>query len=633
MTRVDPVCSAPFVHRSIFSATLLALLLSACDGVDVTHPLPIPDPSDPGLTPPLEPAPTPTPAPSLPVTPEADIGDTPAPPPDKAAAATEERPGPIVSAPAPLADAGVPPEPVVAFDCSTVPEAPVAFEVLEGFTASEDFAFDELGNYVGVDADENLVRIAKTGEKQLWAPDIGSTAGMAALPDGSIVFCDVGEGAIKRAYPNGSVVVLLGGLAYPNGLDVGPDGFIYVAENSGGRVRRIDPDTGEFSVVALGLTGPNGVAFSDDPSLLYIGSFEGSGIYEVELSAPGELGRARVFASPGASALPEPVVACPDQQEGLVCESDYVISGRCQALANVVDCLPVDPCPDLPDGDYCDYPTPGGVCNEGRCEPYRDACEGLTAGDACDDAYFGLGVCEAYDTELYCTVPNVCDGLSEGAVCNDPFFGEGVCYGYEVDLELELYCSPPNVCDGLLEGDPCEDPYVTDGVCTAYEDQLYCSPPNVCDGLSEGSPCADPSFGDGVCVAYEDQLYCSPPNPCDGLREGAACEDPYVGAGVCEEGVCSAPSWGGGIDGIGVDVCGNVYATEYTVGKVWRVSPAGEVELLAELPSFWIPNVKWGRDRGGFSSQVMYVADREEGRLFALSVGVPGATEFYGVVR
>jgi sugar lactone lactonase YvrE len=610
-------------------AALLTLLLSACNGLDVTQAIGIPDPPGTGATPPEPVAVVPEPDRETPSAPMPEVAATPAPPPRDTTAATAANTDPIVSTPAAPVDAGVPPEPVVAFDCSTVPEAPVAFEVLEGFTSSEDFVFDELGNYVGVDPDNNLVRIAKTGERQLWAPAIGGTAGMAALPDGSVVFCDVGEGAVKRVYPNGSVEVLLGGLAYPNGLDVGPDGFIYVAENSGGRVRRIDPDTGEFSVVAMGLTGPNGVAFSDDPSLLYIGSFDGSGVYKLELGAPGELGRASVFARPGASALPEPLIACPDQQEGLDCVSNYVISGRCQALANVVDCLPVDPCPGLADGDYCDFPAQGGVCEAGRCEPYRDPCEGKSAGDVCDDAYYGAGVCEDYDTFLYCTVPSVCAGLSEGAACQDPFFGAGVCYAFDT----ELYCQPPNVCDGLTDGAPCEDPYIPGGgVCTAYEDQLYCQAPNVCDGLSEGARCEDMYTIDGVCTAYEDQLYCSTPNVCDGLSEGARCEDPYAGAGICQEGFCYATSWSGGIDGIGVDVCGNVYATEYTVGKIWRISPVGEVELLAELPSFWIPNVKWGRDLGGFSSQTMYVADRDEGRLFAVSVGVPGVTEFYGVV-
>ena len=91
------------------------------------------------------------------------------------------------------------------------------------------------------------------------------------------------------------------------------------------------------------------------------------------------------------------------------------------------------------------------------------------------------------------------------------------------------------------------------------------------------------------------------------------------------------PPQGGGIDGMGVDACGNVYATEYSYGNVWRISPAGQIELLAHVPSSWIPNLKWGRDLGGFSSEVMYVADRDGLGLFGIPVGVPGATEFYAI--
>jgi sugar lactone lactonase YvrE len=132
-----------------------------------------------------------------------------------------------------------------------------------------------------------------------------------------------------------------------------------------------------------------------------------------------------------------------------------------------------------------------------------------------------------------------------------------------------------------------------------------------------------------VCADDAGTLYCVLPNICVGRPEGDACEDPFLGPGSCQGGVCVAyePS-GGGIDGMGVDACGNVYASEYVYGKVWRISPAGELELLTELPSGWIPNIKWGRGLGGFAKDTMYVADRDSGRLFGVYVGVPGATEF-----
>jgi sugar lactone lactonase YvrE len=598
-------------------------------------------------------------------------------------------PEPVTPDETPDPDPPMDPHGPLAIDCSVLPDPPVDYDTLEGFTSSEDFVFDAQGNYVGVDEDGNLVRISKTGEKELWAPSIGSTAGMAILPDGSIVFCEIQEGAIKRAYPNGAVVVVLGGLQYPNGLDIGPDGFIYVAENGAGRVRRVNPDTGEFSIIAHGLTGPNGVAFSDDPQLLYVGSFEGSGVYKIVLDDPEGVGQPSVLA--GESTLPEPELVCADLEEGADCSTMYVSEGRCEVIANVVDCLPQDPCLELEDGAACSFLYIYGACSEGRCVAVPPPCEGLREGDACEDPSFGVGVCYDAGSELYCSMPNPCDGLEAGAACNDPFSGAGAC----IELgEGYMYCEPRNVCDGLERGDACQDAF-TVGICQGG-DTLYCYPSNVCTGRAVGTPCEDEFVRAGVCDEYDGYRYCTQPNECDGRREGDPCEGPFEGPGFClpiepflptldedagapvpppsavdagtppdagaeatdddlycqlpsscvglpDRTPCSGPAGSGscerercvvrdlagGIDGLGVDACGNVYASEYVTGNVWRISPAGDLERLVNLPSGWIPNIKWGRDIGGFSSDVMYVADRDMGRLFGLHVGVRGAQEFF----
>lgn len=277
-------------------------------------------------------------------------------------------------------------------DCAQIPPAPVAFEVLQGFTGAEDFAFDSVGNYIAIDENSNLVRITKAGVKSLWVPNIaGTTAGIVALPDDSVVFCDVDQGALKRVFPAGNVMTLLGGLSYPNGLDVGPDGYLYVAENFGDLLRRVDPDTGASTdVVTLSL--PNGVAFSDTPNLAYVGSYELGHVYRVDQPTPGQPGSVQIFAG------------------------------------------------------------------------------------------------------------------------SENFSGTA--------------------------------------------------------------------------------------------------KDGY------------------GIDGIGVDKCGNVYTAEYISGRVYRITPAGDVTLIAELPSGWVPNIHWGRGVGGFEKNVMYVADRDQGRLFGVQVVIEGVTEF-----
>jgi sugar lactone lactonase YvrE len=81
----------------------------------------------------------------------------------------------------------------------------------------------------------------------------------------------------------------------------------------------------------------------------------------------------------------------------------------------------------------------------------------------------------------------------------------------------------------------------------------------------------------------------------------------------------------GGFDGINVDACGNVYITEYTTGRVYRVTPDGsQARMVVDLPSGWIPNMRWGHDIGGWRSDVLYVADRNQARLFALEMGIVG---------
>ncbi len=88
--------------------------------------------------------------------------------------------------------------------------------------------------------------------------------------------------------------------------------------------------------------------------------------------------------------------------------------------------------------------------------------------------------------------------------------------------------------------------------------------------------------------------------------------------------------WGGNLDGLNVDACGNVYVTEYIAGKVWRFGPdGGQAELVADLNSSWIPNLHWGKGEGGFEEDVLYVSDRDRGRLFGLEVGVGGTPQAY----
>lgn len=89
--------------------------------------------------------------------------------------------------------------------------------------------------------------------------------------------------------------------------------------------------------------------------------------------------------------------------------------------------------------------------------------------------------------------------------------------------------------------------------------------------------------------------------------------------------VFQSPGWDNGFDGINVDICGNIYFTEWIVGKIRRISADWQqVDLVAEVPSTWIPNLRWGNDVGGWDNDVLYVSDRDQGRIFGLDIGLPG---------
>jgi sugar lactone lactonase YvrE len=159
-----------------------------------------------------------------------------------------------------------------------------------------------------------------------------------------------------------------------------------------------------------------------------------------------------------------------------------------------------------------------------------------------------------------------------------------------------------------------------------------------CEGQAEGDSCLviDQT---GTCQDWGGGwLYCDAPDPfeaaCDGLSQGDECTL-LTETGTCQDWgwgqvVCDNPAWwgggySGGLDGIAVDGCGNVYVTEYTLGLIWRWTPEGEgPELVVELPSFWIPNMDFGMGYGGWDTDKLWVVDRESDTIYGLDIGIRG---------
>jgi hypothetical protein len=185
------------------------------------------------------------------------------------------------------------------YDCSDLGPLPPPIVTLTGLRSSEDFAFTTDGAMISHDNGQLWRSEYPPGTETILTPASGFVAGIRTLPSGDIVYADVVQNALVRVDSAGVKTPLVNGLAYPNGIEIHKNGMVYVAEQSGHRVRRVDPDTGEYMVVIDGdVREPNGLSFSADWTKLYVGGFSGQGkVYQLPVDADGlPTGPVTVFA-------------------------------------------------------------------------------------------------------------------------------------------------------------------------------------------------------------------------------------------------------------------------------------------------------------------------------------------------
>ena len=441
--------------------------------------------------------------------------------------------------------------------CDPAP-LPVAQAYLPGFTGAEDFDFDAEGYLVSVDERGNLIGLNQAGDARLILPNASAfAAGTRFHPSGDLLLNAADRGELLRIDPRtGGSAVVVGGLEYPNGLEVDAEGFAYVAEQLSGRVRRIDPDSGAFTFIASGLFNPNGLAFSPDESTLYVGSFGGGVIWALARDGEGWSAPALFAASPESPGVPPN--PCDDALPGAAC----ALPGGYGIGACAIDDL-----------------------GDARCfaELDTEACAGLGPGDACTTELFGAPIAQRCATieggPLFCpriadTYTKACSRSVDGSCviegeegfCLDSFEGVFACY-----LPSAVEAAYIDGCVGRAEGDPCE-----------LRDPLYPS-------LGACQPGGDFGFEGLSCLPAE-----------------------FFGEH-------------GGLDGLATDRCGDVYATEFVLGEVWRFSGESAAgERVATLDSEWIPNLHWGNGVGGWALDHLYVMDRDGQGVFDLSVGIEG---------
>jgi gluconolactonase len=125
---------------------------------------------------------------------------------------------------------------------------------------------------------------------ELVADGLRFPEGPIAMPDGSVILVEIAAGQLTRIAPDGTKDVIAKPGGGPNGAALGPDGKIYVCNNggfeyqeangfltphgiandySGGRIERIDPQTGAVEVLYKSgdfdcvLRGPNDIVFDE----------------------------------------------------------------------------------------------------------------------------------------------------------------------------------------------------------------------------------------------------------------------------------------------------------------------------------------------------------------------------------
>ena len=172
--------------------------------------------------------------------------------------------------------------------------------------ASEDLAFDAEGNLVG--SNNNAIFKTKfAGNPQVFVPNFVFRAGLQFVPNGDLIVANNELNTLERVDPSGVRNVLISDLAYPNGLAVDDQGFAYVTEHDAGQVRRVNPMTGENTVIVNsgdGIGSPNGIAFNATYDRLYIAGFDGDDtLYTMTIDDQGIPGPVTVFASNVGSGL------------------------------------------------------------------------------------------------------------------------------------------------------------------------------------------------------------------------------------------------------------------------------------------------------------------------------------------
>ena len=159
---------------------------------------------------------------------------------------------------------------------------------LFGPPPSEDFTFDGDGYLLALDSARSLVRVARGRVPTLVAPNVVANGrGLRVLAAGDVVIADQDRSLLVRVDP-AATRRLTTTIANPNGLALGPGGTLWATDfGTTGEVFRVDADSGEAIALARPPRGSNGLAFSPDYRMLYVGDHDTGALYRLRLEPDG----------------------------------------------------------------------------------------------------------------------------------------------------------------------------------------------------------------------------------------------------------------------------------------------------------------------------------------------------------
>jgi gluconolactonase len=182
---------------------------------------------------------------------------------------------------------------------------PVKIAEVPGYC--EGIVFDRAGiGYVSDTQHGKIYTVTADGKTVVWA-SVTAPNGHKILADGTHLVCD--KGAVRLIAADGTKIRDAAAecdgkpLRAPNDLTIDPKGGFYFTDPGGsdvknpiGTVHYVDPQ-GKVHLVAGGLAFPNGIVLRPDGRTLLVGESGHNRILVYPVTAPGKVGAQKVFAT------------------------------------------------------------------------------------------------------------------------------------------------------------------------------------------------------------------------------------------------------------------------------------------------------------------------------------------------